>query len=258
MEYREEVKIALKNMSKEMREGLRALATFTSEQYVGGKKTVTKKMVQNVYDSIDNEEDYDMFDCGVSLINLMVKKRDTYFLIESRIKAAVNNIRLNLEILKKGVEQVELFNALAEANPQKAKEIAKKFYSKDNSIRIRRTDVISNKYSMMVMNIGVSVAGSLRNYKSAMTTAKTLAIFFEQYIEEFDIRDLALPEILEVIEEYKKEYSISPELIELYKEYCLFGDARKKADSPDYCFMPTFEQTEPEKKLTHKQYFKIV
>lgn len=258
MDYREEVKIALKKMSKEMREGLIALATYTSEQYVGGKKTVTKKMVQDVYDSIDNEEDYDMFDCGVSLINLMVRKRDTYFLIESRIKEAVNNIKLNLEILKRGVEQVELFNALSEVNPKKSEEIAKKFYSKDNLIKIRRRDALSNRYSLTTMKLGASVAGSLRDYKSSMTTAKTLAIFFEQYIEEFEIRDLALPEILEVIEEYKKDYSINPELIELYKEYCLFGDARKKADSPDYCFMPTFEQTEPEKKLTHKQYFKII
>ena len=115
MDRDSEIKLALKSMDEGMRDKLKTLSLYSTERYVGGKITITPKMVQDIYDSIDDEREGDMFDCGLAVINLMVRKRDAFFLMKSNIEKGYNGVRLNLELLKEKEQTLEVINALYEA-----------------------------------------------------------------------------------------------------------------------------------------------
>ena len=257
MDRDSEIKLALKSMDEGMRDKLKTLSLYSTERYVGGKITITPKMVQDIYDSIDDEREGDMFDCGLAVINLMVRKRDAFFLMKSNIEKGYNGVRLNLELLKEKEQTLEVINALYEVNPDKAKELASKFNEPKEPIRFK-LDNETNKYVITAMPLSSVVAASRNAYISAMMTAKTLAMFFDMFIEEYDVADFALKEIFDVIEDYKKDYSIKQELFDLYFKYCLFGTAREKAEQDDYIFMPSFEQSITDKKANYKNYFKVL
>lgn len=196
-------------------EKLKVIVDDKVNRTIYGKGIATKKEIQEVVNSVADEDD-ELMSLKIDAINKVIKRRQDFALYASKLDYLAEFVNGGLEKVDMYVGEAYLLNALLD-DILPLKETDTKLYNRlYKRITLRRSmnkgigfiyDKKSNSYKVDATKLEKQLKIALDNFKYYLKQAKIITLVLERFAKENQIESLIPYDIKDRIEGFQLDYS---------------------------------------------------
>lgn len=194
---------------------LRIIVDDKVNRSIYGKGIVTKKEIQELVNSVADEDD-ELMHLKIDAINKVIKRRQDFALYASKLDYLAEFVNGGLEKVDMYVGEAYLLNALLDDIKSLKEENSKLYERIYKRITLRRSinesikfvyDKGSNSYKVDASKLEKQLRIALDNFKYYLKQAKILTLVLERFAKENGIENLIPYDIKDRVEGFQLDYS---------------------------------------------------